>query len=236
MGLTDKELKEIAKNLSGKVGKNSDARSRLLCVQELLRNATNERRGLTAGEMTKILSYRASDGKLPSEPTVLEDIHAVCTNEPFGMQIEAPTRGKVGGFKCKNGNEEIKVEKVEPQPVSAEANAEKGEPAELFFLVSLDVKDEALARFGKKNKLENVVDNKGYLRVQVELTQSFFQWLFGKQGSVKIVSPGTDIWNRTGSWAKLSTASRNARELRLDYEKATGRFKDMLEHAQDAIG
>ena len=232
MGLTESELKGIAQDLPGKVGRNSDARSRLLCVQELLRCATDDHRGLTTGELAKILSYRAKDGKLPSEPTVLEDVHAICVNEPYGMQIEVPKRGKVGGFKCKKESVGEVIKKEPTQQQSKEA----AEVAELFFLVTLDVADDVQAYFDADLKFENVVEDKGHIRVQVELTQGFFLWLFGQQGRVKIVSPGTDIWNRTGSWAKLSTANRNARELRLDYERAAGMYKEMLEQAQEAIG
>ena len=100
MTLTDAELKIIAEDLPGDVGRASDARSRLLCVQELLRYATDKNHGLTTSEIVKILSFRADDGKVPSEPTVLEDIHAIKKNSPLAMEIDVPTRGKTGGFKC----------------------------------------------------------------------------------------------------------------------------------------
>ena len=160
---------------------------------------------------------------------------SICANEPFNMKIKMPARGKIGGFKCINPNAATAATeaKAEPAKVGLE---EKAEVAELFLLVSMDKADEVQSHFGEENKFENVVDNKGYLRMQVELSQSFFSWLFVCQGKVKIEAPGNDIWNKTGSWRNLSTASRNARELRLDYEKAVGMYKEMLCNAQDAIG
>ena len=232
MGLTDDDLKSIAKGLPENIGKKSDARSRLLCVQELLRCATDENRGLTTSEIAKILSFRAKDGKLPSEPTVLEDVHSICENKPDGIQIEVPARGKGGGFRCVNANAapEVKIEAIQGK------SEDGADSAELFLLVSMDKAEEAQAYFGNGTKFENMAEEKGYLRVQVELSQRFFCWIFAQQGKVKIVPPGNDIWNKTGSWRNLSTASRNARDLRLDYEKAVSMYKEMLASAQNSIG
>ena len=86
--------------MPGEVGWASDTRSRLLCVQELLRCAIDKNHGLTTSEIVIILSFRASDDKVVSEPAVLEDIHAIKKNSPLEMEIDVPTRGKTGGFRC----------------------------------------------------------------------------------------------------------------------------------------
>ena len=394
MALTDEDLKIIAEDLPGDVGRSSDARSRLLCVQELMRFATDSNHGLTASEIAIILAYRSEDGKVPSEATVLEDIHAIETNGPVGIEIEVPTRGKSGGIRRvksllsdveirmlqnvvraskfitakqartlnnsldnllsfhdqdkitktvfvdrrqratdpdvldasqkisealsrgkkleftyvnwnlnnrsftlkRNGTDRIcetpvnliysfdnyyvemwsdadeghghistrrldRMRDVSVSEVDAVKNNEiaelqatvqertmqtfdmlGGDVAELFLEVSWDKANMIYNRFGKDYKFENVVKNehgvpsKGYLRIQVQLSATFFRWIFGFQGGIKIVPPKNSIWNRAGSWANLPTANKPTSELHDDYEKAVTMYRKMLEKGQKAVG
>lgn len=100
MRYSDEDLRDMADDLPGIVGVDGDARSRLLCVMEILNTHTDEKRGLTAKEIAQVLMNRSDSGNLPSEPTVLADIHAIARNKPNGMEISIPEQGKSGGFKC----------------------------------------------------------------------------------------------------------------------------------------
>ena len=393
MRLSDEELKIIAEDLPGEVGKSSDARSRLLCVQELLRFATDSKHGLTASEIAKILTFRAKDGKVPSEPTVLEDIHAIAQNAALGMKIEIPTRGKSEGFKCMKSllsdveirmlqnvvraskfitakqsrtlsnsldsllsfydqdkitksvfvdrrkresdpdvldasqkisealskgkklkfiyvnwnlknktwrfntkgrsyicetpvnlvysfdnyyvemwcdedeghghvstrrldrmrdvsvseidaveNEEIKKLRASiAQRTKQTFDMLGGDVAELFLEVAWNKANMIYNRFGNEHEFENIVlddhgaPEKGYLRIQVQLSPTFFRWIFGFQGGIKIVPPRGDLWNRSGSWGKLDTSNKSKQTLLQDYEKAISMYKKMLSRAQSSI-
>ena len=98
MRYSDEDLRDMADDLPGIVGVDGDARSRLLCVMEILNTHTDEKRGLTAKEIAQVLMNRSDSGNLPSEPTVLADIHAIARNKPNGMEISIPEQGKSGGF------------------------------------------------------------------------------------------------------------------------------------------
>lgn len=100
MRYTDDDLREKAEDLPGVVGLSDDFRSRLLCVMEILNTFTNEEEGLTASDIAQILMKRSNSEKPPSEPTILDDIHAIAKNKPNGMELDIPTRGKSGGIRC----------------------------------------------------------------------------------------------------------------------------------------
>ena len=100
MRYSDEDLQYMATTLPDNVGLDRDARSRLLCVMEILNTHTDEDEGLTAKEIAQILKSRRGMEVLPSEPTVLADIHAIAKNKPNGMDIHVPSKGKSGGFKC----------------------------------------------------------------------------------------------------------------------------------------
>ena len=100
MRYSDDDLRDMADDLPDIVGVDGDARSRLLCVMEILNTYTDEKRGLTAKEIAQVLMNRSDSGNLPSEPTVLADIHAIARNKPNGMEISIPEQGKSSGFKC----------------------------------------------------------------------------------------------------------------------------------------
>lgn len=385
--MNSERLKTIAQDLPQNVGRKSDARSRLLCVQELLRVATDENHGLNASEIASILQIRSNSKTPPSEPTVLSDIHAIAKNQPLDMQIATASRGGNEGFRCvgsiltkqqvrlllnivraskfvtvaqcselsnalcsllsfydedkvttnvfvdrrirkgeadvmqaaqvvidaiergvkiqfkyqhwglnnkfvyaksNNGttftetpvnlifsfgnyyaetydstrekwayairrldrirdikllnepgeqNEEIQnLKKTVKSRVQRNFDMLGGREAELFLEVEQTSADLIYNRFGKEYAFENVVKSnddefeKGYLRVTVSLSPTFFRWIFGFQGKVKIVPPRSGIWNRTGSWANLPTANRPVNELQADYKLAIKKYKEMLQN------
>lgn len=91
---------EYAAMLPGNVGFDDDARSRLLCVFEILKSFTDREHGLTSAQIREILEARSTSGKKPSEPSVLSDIKAISENSYPAIEVETPSRGKNGGFKC----------------------------------------------------------------------------------------------------------------------------------------
>ena len=91
---------EFASMIPNNVGLDDDARSRLLCVFEILKTLTDANHGLTTSQIREILEARNASKKKPSEPSVLSDIKAIAENSYPTIDIERPTRGKSGGFKC----------------------------------------------------------------------------------------------------------------------------------------
>ena len=73
-------------------------RARLLSVVEVLRLFTDEDSGLSASEIARAIGELT--GKEPSENTVLADLHAISSFEPFGMKIAIPSHGENTGFRC----------------------------------------------------------------------------------------------------------------------------------------
>ena len=97
-GLT---LEELADCLPGDVGRLDDSRSRLLCVQEVLRTLTDSSHGLTIGEIREIIGLRSwQSGHVPSEPSVLADVHALIDANLESLEIARPSRGENVGFRC----------------------------------------------------------------------------------------------------------------------------------------
>lgn len=90
--------KEIESCLSPHVGVDPSARARLLSVLEILRVFSDERDGLTAKEIARIIGLRC--GKEPSENTILDDLRSLSENPPFGMEIEPASKGDKRGFRC----------------------------------------------------------------------------------------------------------------------------------------
>ena len=91
---------EFANMLPDNVGLEDDARSRLLCVFEILKTFTDADHGLTTSQIRDILESRSLTGKKPSEPSVLSDIKSIAENSYPTIDVERPARGKSGGFKC----------------------------------------------------------------------------------------------------------------------------------------
>lgn len=93
--VSDKEMESL---LPSHVGVDPSARARLLSVLEILRVFSDEKDGLTAKEIARIIGLRC--GKEPSENTVLDDLRALSENPPFGMEIEPASKGDKRGFRC----------------------------------------------------------------------------------------------------------------------------------------
>jgi len=73
-------------------------KAQFLSVAEILRICTDAEHGLTADVIGRAIGLRT--GKTPSEAKVLDDIHTLSENKPFGMEIEKPGRGESIGFRC----------------------------------------------------------------------------------------------------------------------------------------
>ena len=376
-------LDEQASWLLSELPKASDVRARLLCELEILRKLTDENHGLTAKEIAEILSYRSEDGKKPSEPTILDDLHAL-ENCPVGaLSASNPGIGKNDGFKNsssfltpaqvrllmnmagasrfigRNDSRELisglndmlsyyeeddiydqvhvdrrvpqqsldvfgacdviahaiktgrkiefeyinrdfkgqehsvlphvktfvetpinlvysfghyyvetwydghsrplvrRLDRIRNPKVSAEKAAENeqieecratiderlpqsfdmfpGKPAELFLKVNKVRINEMYNRFGSDCVFENCTKShetgeveEGYLRVTVQLSPTFYRWLFGFGDMVKIVKPYSSLWAVAGSWANLPTANRPFEDLVSDYETAVEGYKRQL--------
>ena len=92
---------EMADCLPGDVGRLDDTRSRLICVQEILRTLTDSEHGLTANDIREIIKLRSwQSGKAPSEPAVLSDLHALIESDLDNFSVEQPFRGDNRGFRC----------------------------------------------------------------------------------------------------------------------------------------
>ncbi|MBQ9000569.1 MAG: WYL domain-containing protein [Eggerthellaceae bacterium] len=89
---------DIDCSLPAHICTSSSSKAQMLYIAEALRCLTDEEHGLTAQQLADAIAVRT--GKAPSEPKVLRDLRLLSENTPFGMQVEAPTRGKNTGFKC----------------------------------------------------------------------------------------------------------------------------------------
>lgn len=93
-------LEEMAYDLPEQAGKGKGGKAQLLLVAEILKAYTDEEHGLTADEIREIIGIRT--GSKPTAAKVRDDIHALADCGLFGMDIVIPSRGEVGGFRCKH--------------------------------------------------------------------------------------------------------------------------------------
>ena len=382
------DLQRMAEDLPDDIGDNTDARSRLLRIVEILKMHTDESRGLTAKQIGEILRYKSKSGAAPSEPTILKDLNILASSHIPDLQILKPTRGKNDGFKyihsaisseearllinvvksCKfitqeqsdelcdhlgrliskhqrdiiaknvyieehrksqspnvfetvdiaskaiarglqisfnycyydlDGKEKFlknesnnrftetpigiiysfnnyyletwsdiphngkhiltrRIERMRNAEISfleARENdyiskhkgemgthlAEKfdmmsGDSCEIFLEVDSLSSNLIFNRFGSDHCLEHILTKKdgsgvGYLRLTVQLSDTFYRWLFGVSDGIKIVKPGNDMWIREKSWNKLPTANRTREELLSDYKRAVEGYRNSLKKA-----
>ena len=87
---------EIALDLPG-ASANSDMKSQLLLVAEILRLFTDAEHGLTADDIREVVGIRTT----PTAAKVRDDIHSLAANAPFGMEVTIPSRGENSGFRCR---------------------------------------------------------------------------------------------------------------------------------------
>lgn len=95
--ITDTEIKKLHER--GFVTA-STTRERLLQVLELLLEFTDEDEGLTARETARVLS--ACGNTSPTENTLHDDLCALAKSAPFGITVEAPTKGDNKGYRVVN--------------------------------------------------------------------------------------------------------------------------------------
>lgn len=91
-------IEEMESFLPPGMGKSGSKKSQTLLVAELLRTFTDSDHGLTASEIRDVIGLRS--GRRPSESKVLDDIHEIAENRPFGTELEIPERGEATGFRC----------------------------------------------------------------------------------------------------------------------------------------
>lgn len=95
--ITDAEIKKLRER--GFIAAQT-TRERLLQVLELLLEFTNENEGLTARETARVLS--ACGNTAPAENTLRDDLCAIAKSAPFGIKVEAPTKGDNRGYRVVN--------------------------------------------------------------------------------------------------------------------------------------
>ena len=91
-------VEEMESFLPPGMGVSGSKKSQMLLLAELLRTFTDDGHGLTAEEIREVIGLRS--GRRPSESKVLDDIHEIAENRPFGTEIEIPERGETKGFRC----------------------------------------------------------------------------------------------------------------------------------------
>ncbi|MBR0404555.1 MAG: WYL domain-containing protein [Eggerthellaceae bacterium] len=106
----------------------------------------------------------------------------------------------------------------------------------LFLKVSANVSNSVLARFGHACKFENVAMEEdgvkyGYLLVSVQLSPTFYRWIFGFGSQIQIVRPVNELWIRGGTWAKHPASKRTFNSLVEDYEAAVDGYVAHLKEA-----
>ena len=92
------------------------------------------------------------------------------------------------------------------------------------------------AQFGHDAKFEHISlglngRQKGYLWVQVQLSPTFFRWLFGMGKKVRIVKPKGPLWATSGSWKRFSDV--NYSDLLWDYNDAKKQYVESLRSIVD---
>lgn len=112
-----------------------------------------------------------------------------------------------------------------------------GPRCEVFLKVSSYYSNMAFNRFGFDHCFEHITRQQdgqqfGYLRLTVQLSGTFYRWLFGANGGIKLVKPKSSIWATSGSWNNLATSSKPIEELIADYKKARSEY---IEYVQNAI-
>lgn len=112
--------------------------------------------------------------------------------------------------------------------------------AELFLEVTWKFANVIYNRFGNEYKFQDVEvreENgkkkqiKGYIRIPVHLSPTFYRWVAGFGGGVKIAKPKGDAWAKQGDWSdkKKYRVEMSKAELDADYERAIAGYKEFLE-------
>ena len=88
------ELKEAGFAASG------TSRSRILSVLDLLVRFTDERTGISASEIARVIGICSE--RPTSENAILKDLHQISESMPMGIRVAIPGHGENIGFRAVN--------------------------------------------------------------------------------------------------------------------------------------
>ena len=115
-----------------------------------------------------------------------------------------------------------------------------GDSRALFLSVRSDRTNEMFDRFGFGLKFAQFdgpvgdVTTRGITFVRVAQSVTFYRWLSGMQGGVRLVRPSTEVEMRTGPWRdRLKDVPYD--QLITDYEAVAQGYREYLERAQTAL-
>ena len=114
-----------------------------------------------------------------------------------------------------------------------------GEPRTVFLRVSAEKTNEMFDRFGFGLKFANFEgmprnkDSTALTCLTIAQSATFFRWLAGMQGDVRLQSPPAQIELVSEPWASLC-AGRSRDELVADYEAMRAGYLDYLDCARSA--
>lgn len=85
-------------------------------------------------------------------------------------------------------------------------------------------------RFGHDIKFEHIDDKLaiGYVRAKVQLSETFFRWLFGMGNGIKIARPVNNTWLEP-FWESSPNAKKGIDNLMTDYDNAINGFGQQIE-------
>lgn len=94
---TEEEISELKESGFAASG---TSRSRILSVLDLLVRFTDERTGISASEIARVIGI--CSGKPTSENAILKDLHQISESLPMGIRVAIPGHGENIGFRAVN--------------------------------------------------------------------------------------------------------------------------------------
>lgn len=103
-----------------------------------------------------------------------------------------------------------------------------GIPRTLFLEVDAFAAKYVYDRFGTNVKFEHVSTEQtvGYACIVVQLSPTFFRWLFGMRGRMRLYRPPSTLWTDS-FWKNIPNAKKDYDQLVGDYEEATQQYRDL---------
>lgn len=94
---TEEEISELKESRFAASG---TSRSRILSVLDLLVRFTDERTGISASEIARVIGICSE--KPTSENAILKDLHQISESMPMGIRVAIPGHGENVGFRAVN--------------------------------------------------------------------------------------------------------------------------------------
>lgn len=94
---TEEEISELKESGFAASG---TSRSRILSVLDLLVRFTDERTGISASEIARVIGICSE--KPTSENAILKDLHQISESMPMGIRVAIPGHGENVGFRAVN--------------------------------------------------------------------------------------------------------------------------------------